>query len=531
MTRKYKQGPCPYCTSSDAYTEYPNGYKCFSCGTFTPKKDYVVSSNQTNNVSNLYPSNSDQPKETYNFYPTRGLKEHTLGYYHVYTQFVSGTPTKTIFPYGPKATKIRYLDQKNFKCEGAISEVPLFGMDRFEKNSKKSITITEGEYDALSIYQVTNGETAAVSVKSATSAKKNCTEAFDYINSFDKIILAFDNDVPGKNATQEVASLFDPKKVHVISWSKYKDANDYLQNNQWDELFSIWSGASRQIPSGIIHSFPSIREALQKSEDNTLAEYPFDCLQSSLRGLHKGEFILFKGLEGIGKTEIFRAIEYGVIKNTNHNLGIIRLEEVAGDTIKGIATYELQAPAMMEDSGISEDDIVNAYQRAVSYNDKRLYIQSGFDSDEPEVVLNNIRFLVSGCDCKIIFLDHLSMLVTGLEDEDERKKIDYIVTKLKHMAIELEFCFVTIMHVNDNGQTRGSRYPTKIANTVVHMDRDIKNDNPYERRKLKLTVEKGRNQGTKTGPVGTLIYDSDVTYTLQELVKDQLDNNTTKAIS
>ena len=528
MNRKYKQGPCPHCTSSNAYTEYPNGYKCFSCGTYVHKKD-----NQVTNVSNLYPSNTDQPKETFNFYPTRGLKDNTLKHYHVYTQFINGEPVKTIFPYGPNASKTRFLAKKDFKTDGLISEVPLFGMDKFEKGSRKSITITEGEYDALSIYQVTNGETAAVSIKSATSAKRNCTEAFDYINSFDKIILAFDNDNPGKQATQEVASIFDPKKVHIIEWTQYKDDNEYLQNNKWDELFNIWHGAARQIPTGIIHSFESIREALQKSEDNTLATYPFDCLQSSLRGLHKGEFVLFKGLEGIGKTEIFRAIEYNVIKTTEHNVGIIRLEEIAGDTIKGIATYELQAPAMMEDSGISEDDIVSAYQRAVGYNEQRLYIQSGFDTDEPEEVINNIRFLVSGCDCKVIFLDHLSMLVTGLEDDDERKKIDYIVTKLKRMAIELEFCFVTIMHVNDNGQTRSSRYPTKIANTVVHMDRDIKNDNPYERRKLKLTVEKGRNQGTKTGPIGSLIYDSDVTYTLQELTKDDsvLSNDTKRAIN
>jgi twinkle protein len=469
----------------------------------------------------MYEQTAIAQKETFNYYPNRGLKEQALQYYNVLTQFLDGKPNKTIFPYGDKASKTRFLDKKEFRTEGLIQEVPLFGMDKFDKGSKKSITLTEGEYDAISIYQVSNGETAAVSVKSASSAKRDCTEAYEFINSFDKIILAFDNDGPGKQATKDVAQMFDPQKVHIVEWSRYKDANEYLQNNEWNELFSVWSKASRQIPSGIIHTFDSIKDALIKSEDNRLADYPFDCLNSSLRGLHKGEFILFKGLEGIGKTEIFRALEYNVLKTTDHNMAIIRLEEVAGDTIRGIATYELQAPAMMDESGISEDDVMKAYSNAVGGRQDRLYIQSGFDTDEPEVVLNNIRFLVSGCGCKIVFLDHLSMLVTGLEDDDERKKIDYIVTKLKRMAIELEFCLVTIMHVNDNGQTRGSRYPGKIANTVIHMDRNIREQDPVERSKLKLTVEKGRNQGTKTGPVGTLYYDGDVTYTLKEMFKEQ----------
>ena len=217
------------------------------------------------------------------------------------------------------------------------------------------------------------------------------------------------------------------------------------------------------------------------------------------------------------------------MKTTDENIGIIRLEESYGDTIRGVATYELQTPAMDEDAGISDEVAFDAYVKAVGEREDRVYIQSSFDTSDPDEVINNIRFLVGSCGCSVIFLDHLSMLVTGVEEEDERKKLDYIVTRLKKMAVTLGFCLVSIMHVNDNGQTRSSRYPPKIANTVVSLNRDIKNPDPVERRKTWLVVEKGRGQGCKTGPIGAVIYDNEDTFTLKEDVAYSQDDDVANA--
>lgn len=502
-TRKaLNQGPCPHCSSSDAWTEYDNGFFCFSCRKSEMKKvDYLKI---------VKPENTE-------ITPTRGILERSLRFYGVETEYVNGEPSRTIFVYPNGAQKLRGFKEKTFSVQGPMAKAGLFGKDKFDPGSKESVVVTEGEYDAIAVYQICNGKSACVSVQSSSTAKRDCINDFDYLNSFDKIILAFDNDGPGREAKAKVASLFDPKKLLVMKFTKYKDANEYLINNEGEELYSLWNNASKETPDGIIHSFSDVEKSLTEHKQHKLASYPFECLENSLFGLHKGELVLFKGMEGIGKTEIFRAMEYHALKTTEENIGIIRLEETLGDTIRGLATYHLQAPAMMDDSGVSNEDVVNAYKEIVKGKQDRLYIQSGFDSDDPDVILGNIRFLVSGCDCRIIFLDHLSMLVTGLEDDDERKKLDYVVTQLKKMAIKLGFCLVTIMHVNDNGQTRSSRYPPKIANTVIHMERNIRHPDPFERKKLSFIVEKGRGQGAKTGPVGSVFYDNESTYTLQEL--------------
>ena len=196
--RNYEQGPCPKCTSSDAFTEYENGTKhCFACGHHEGS------------------SGSIPEKVDLTFKAMRGLSEATMRHYYAITELVDGVPSRIVFPY-KTFKKIRGLQEKTFKCSGDVSP-QLFGMDKFDAGSRDSITITEGEFDAMSIYQTTKGDTAGISVRSASSAKKDISENYDYVNSFNKIILAFDMDGPGQDAKEQVKSLFDPRKVYVLS--------------------------------------------------------------------------------------------------------------------------------------------------------------------------------------------------------------------------------------------------------------------------------------------------------------------------
>ena len=50
-------------------------------------------------------------------------------------------------------------------------------------------------------------------------------------------------------------------------------------------------------------------------------------------------------------------------------------------------------------------------------------------SYDPDVIYNRIEYLASGLDTRIIFLDHLSILLSGL-DGDERRMIDTTMTKV-----------------------------------------------------------------------------------------------------
>src|SRR5262249_36503129 len=151
------------------------------------------------------------------------------------------------------------------------------------------------------------------------------------------------------------------------------------------------------------------------------------------------------------------------------------------------------------------EEVKEAYRKIIK-RDERLHAYGHFGSDDPETIIDKIRFLVSACDCKFIFLDHITMVVTGLADGEQTKALDYLSTKLAMMVEDLNSGLIFISHVNDDGLTRGSRNISKVAHTWVHMDRNITSGSEIERNTTNLIVRKNRFAG-RTGPAGKLIFD------------------------
>lgn len=468
---------------------------CFSCNKSFSRKELI----EQDMVDVSY---------EYGFMGHRSISRKTFETYGVLTKSLGGKGLEVAFPYyGPddiECVKIRELDRKSFQIKGlGFKDCRMFGQDIFDPGSKKSVTIFEGEFDAMAGYEMLRGNSACISLKSGSgSAQSDLRKQYDYINSFDRIYICFDNDKPGQDAVRSIQGLFDFRKVYHVKFHKYKDANEYLQNNGADEFEATWKSAKRFAPDNIISSFAEIEGVLAEQNEDQLGTYPFPDLNTMLYGIHAGEVVVVKAPEGVGKTEFFRATEHHLIKTTEHPIGIIHLEEDNGTTVKAIAGYELGVPAVLPDCGLSKEDILEGYKKAVKDDEGRVHIHSSFDVEDEEAFLGNIRFLVSAVGCRFIFLDHISWLATGLQDEDERKKLDRISQKLKLLAKELRFALIMISHVNDDGKTRGSRNITKVANSVIHLDRAVSEGSTG----TQITVEKAR-LGGRTGPGGKVYFD------------------------
>lgn len=508
--------PCPCGKSSDAYSEDVNGNGfCFGqCGGKFFK-----------GADEFEPSQEDLD---YVFLSYRGINKQTMEFYGTLTKTVKDVPIEQAFFY-PKgeAIKFRHLvkpKRQSFRTEGLMSQPMLFGMDKFPAASKASITITEGEYDAHSIYQVTHGETAAVSLKSSSSAFSDLKGCWDYVNSFDKIIFAFDNDDAGHKALKDVAGMFDFKKVYILDYGKRKDANEFLQNKEGKELYELWRRAKRYTPDNIKSTFNEFAKALEYEGETQLLEYPFKKLNEMLRGIHASEVVVIKGLEGIGKTEIMKAIEYNGLKSTKHPIGIIHLEEDNSVTLRSLATYELKVPANDPTFNVNNGEIIKTIKNMVDQKEDRLFLHESFDVEEENMFIDNVRYLASVCGCKVIFFDHISWLATGGDNEDERKKLDRISQRLKLLAKELRFALVMISHVNDDGKTRGSRNITKVANTVLQLSRSVTHPDPDERVKLWIIIEKSRGAGTETGPAGYAVFDSSTGRLIDDIPQGSIGN-------
>lgn len=436
----------------------------------------------------------------------RGVAPETMAVYGVRARVLpDGTPDAFEFPYGSTASKFRSVASKKFWSTGQMSEAGLFGADKFSAGAGLAITITEGELDALSAYQMLGGKYPVVSVRSASSAREDCVRYRDWINSHEKIYLAFDADEVGQKAARDVAPLFDFNKVYHVKLTKHKDANAYLTAGDGNDFKWIWYNAKKFLPEGIISSQEEFDKIIDESDVKQGIPYPFKVLTEKTYGLRTGEAVLFTALEGIGKTEIVRAIEAHLLRVTEDNVGIIHLEESKSRTLLGLAQYHLSRPVHLPNSGVSKDEVKDAI-KAITRRDERVFLYSHFGSSDPDVILDTIRFLVTACGCKWVFLDHITMVVSGLSEDDERKTLDYISTRLAMMVEELDFGLIFVSHVNDHLKTRGSRNISKIADIWVHLHRDQEAASEEERNTTYLTIRKNR-WASHTGPGGKLFFD------------------------
>jgi len=450
---------------------------------------------------------------SYQYLPLRGVSAESFRFYGAQTKVnADGKPVELGFVYPNQSVKIRTLEKKGFYTKGDIGKAGLFGRDRFTAGSNKTVVITEGELDAVSLWQVLR--VPVVSVHGAATARTDVSIDRSWCNSFERIVLAFDADEPGREAAREVAALFDYNKVYQMSFSgdTRKDANDYLRHGEQDELASIFANARRFLPDEIKSSFHDFEKILDE-EPKQGVSYPFPTLNFMTYGIRTGESILLTAQEGVGKTEVMHTILHQLLRETDDNIGAIFLEEPKQRLLQAIAGISLGKPVHLPDSGVSKSQTFDAVKSTVRLDD-RLHVYSHFGSDDPDSILDTIRFLVAGRGCRYILLDHITMVVSGLGGRDERTALDYLSTRLEMMVKELDFSLVVVSHVNDEGLTRGSRNISKIADIRIDLTRDLQSSDPVVRRTIHVMVSKNRYCG-RTGPGGYLVFDP-LTYTLSE---------------
>ena len=339
--------PCPACGSSDALCINENGSsKCFSCGAFT-NKNSKSTNEEVNQVQTVYKNNTsldDQYGAVYGPLLDRKISKETAQKYGVKVVYnEKNEVVQHVYPFynanEKTAHKVRYVKDKNFSFHGTYEGTGLFGEQLFKGG--KYITIVEGECDALAGYELFGSKYDVVSIKrGCQGAIRDVKDSLEFLESYENIVICFDNDKIGKETAQKVAQLFTPKKAKVMTLpTGYKDANDMLKENKHAQFVKAFWDAKTYTPSGVIN-VSDRRDAFHKREKKNSIPYPWEGLNSKLVGMRGGELITLTGGTGLGKSSVTREIEHWLIKNTKDNVGVIALEEDWRRTIDGILSIE-----------------------------------------------------------------------------------------------------------------------------------------------------------------------------------------------
>jgi len=221
--------------------------------------------------------------------------------------------------------------------------------------------------------------------------------------------------------------------------------------------------------------------------------------------MRQGEMVIVTAETGVGKTSFLREICFNLLKSTKENIGTLFLEETPKISSVGLTAMEADIPAHKFKKVLEPKDRQEFGKRLLS--DDRIYFYDSFGSMDIDNLLAKIRYYAKGLDCKFVILDHISIIVSdGRNGADERKILDEIATKLKTLTIELGICLLAVVHVNRQGQIRGTAGIEQLANMVVGLKRDRLAEDDIERNTTDVVVWKNRWTG-ETGTACHLYYD------------------------
>lgn len=413
------------------------------------------------------------------------------------------------------AQKLRFAD-KTFTTLGEGKKLPLYGQWLWRDGGKR-VTVVEGEIDALSISQAQDLKWAVVSVPNgAQSAAKAFKDNIEWLEKFDEVVICFDQDEPGREATEECAKILTPGKAKIASLP-LKDASDMLQQGRTKELINaLWDAKTYRI-DGVL-AVGDLDERVHSVPEWGLS-YPWESVTKWTYGIRTSELIALGAGTGMGKTEIFKEIATHLIKEHGQSVGMLMLEERPEHTLKTIMGKWVSKLFHLPDANWTQDEFNNAYSELKQTN--KLFLYDHFGHTDYDTIKSTIRFLHHAYGCRHIFLDHITALVSGDKDNDERKQLDYVMTDLASLARELDICVFFISHLaspegkpHEEGgrvtikQFRGSRAIGQWASFVLGLERNQQEQDIIKRHVSILRCLKDRYSGRATGETVGLAYET-----------------------
>lgn len=504
------KGACPACGSSDANAHYDDGHThCFSCGkTVQDAGGVAVPASRKPMSKELIPPGEPQALAK------RKLTDKTCAKYRYTVSTMNGQPVQ-VANYTDEsgaivAQKVRFPN-KDFKFLGDTKSAGLYGQHVWKEGGKRVI-IAEGEVDALSISQALGNKWPVVSVPNgAQGAAKSLAKASAWLESFDEIVLAFDNDDAGRTAAAECADLFSPGKVRILTYPHdVKDASDMVMADRSEELVRLTWEARVYRPDGVVKVADFIEKALRPPTRDLHWFLP--TLDRTLFGRRYGECVALGAGTGIGKTDfITEQIAHDL--SHGHQVGVFMLEQVPAETAKRVAGKIANRRFHVPDGSWKQEEL----EASLKLLDD-LFLYDNFGACDWDVIARTIRYLNKQHGVRIFYLDHLTALAA--QAEDERVYLEKTMAELGSLVKELDIWLLFVSHLatpdgkphEEGGRVtirhfKGSRSIGYWSVFMLGMERDQQAEDEAERHITTLRILKDRLTGQGNGKTIKVSYD------------------------
>lgn len=302
-----------------------------------------------------------------------------------------------------------------------------------------------------------------------------------FIREYEKIVLGLDNDEAtarekehrikkGKEATDDVASFLLSDNIYVARYPNerndpngVKDIRDIYKKGKWMDIWNMFAKAQdKYVPDKLIGLERISIENLRKKKKDGVPLPCFPRLYELTRGPRTGELWTLTGPSGAGKSTFSRKIEYAIIEylrnmdiprldgwKENEKIAIIRLEEDEEESVNSLYAEELKIDpkAFVADPEqfLTDEQHLAIHQRWIAEDKVKIF--DHFGSIPTDQLLQKLKQMVFLDGCRWIILDHLSMVISGLKSDNERRDLDNIMTELAAFCKKYDVFILSISHM------------------------------------------------------------------------------------
>lgn len=560
------------CSSSDALTLYEHQGEdgevyydayCYSCCQYFNEKQVHSSSvgsqlglnDKEFKVKLNIPKSTTQepmtPNEVRNFINEvgyvsnnyRGIRDDVSKFFghltklnkegNVVARFYPETSNGGVTGYKARVTPKDFSKGKRGKT-GKYSD--LSGQVKF-RSGGKYILIVGGEEDKAAAYQMlldSRKDTSydPIAVVSPTvgesGAAVQCAMQYDFLNSFDNIIIGMDNDDVGRKAAQEIAKVLPEEKVKIATWSG-KDPNWMLQNSKEKQFVRDFYAAKSFIDDGVITSVEadtSIEDELSRPKIK-LPDFMSALEDKFAGGVPLGYWINWVAMSGIGKTTSVNEAVRKWVYESPYKVGILSLELTASQYMIAMLSREVGYKInLIKDPQeaikfVNQPHVVAAREHLcrTEEGDERFVIL-----DDREGSLDHVRKqierLIKKHGCRLIVIDPINDLFDAASWEEQSAFIKWMKIVVKQGVTFSCVCHVRkgatstdkngkrIMRELTEDDVSGLSLITKSAGANIFLNRDKYSEDDVVRNTTTVTIGKCRWTG-HTGDGGKWYYDND----------------------
>ena len=419
-------------------------WNCFYCGengydtNEVKKKDiptFVMIKSHAENLS----------KETLDWFKQRGISADTINQFKIQEK-----NNEIHFNYYEDGVlvniKYRSVAEKRFRLY-PDAKLIAYNIDSINEDTD-TLVITEGEIDALTVYEADNS-LAVISVPNGANGLDWVDASYDKIKDIDRYILALDGDSKGQEYQKELSRRLGRHKCSYLSYPKgTKDLNEVIVSYGIDSVLECISNPVDYPIVGIYEKSDwknNLWDIFVNGYDkgDTVGLGHFDNLLS----FSTGQMTVISGVPSSGKSEFLDQIVLNLAMKKDVNkkewkFGVISFENPVHLHISKLVKKYLHKP--FDKQYIHEEEIIEA----VNFIDSKFKFFNVSEADMTiEGILDTSKELVARYGITSLVIDPYNYIESKMEKgQSETNYISDVLTQVLNFAKEYSVHVFFVAH-------------------------------------------------------------------------------------